>query len=102
MYVSIVFQAQMKLRNDEGKIGSVIHKIRVLSFSDETLGDVGMKLSDNNKYNNMPKSHNESWLKIEKDNLLDDSLKSEQHYDIVQITKLQKVLITIIFLLLYS
>lgn len=89
----------MKLGNDKGKIESIINEVCASSFSDETLGDVEMKPSDNIKHDNMPKLLNDSWVKIDTDELLDSSVKREQINDSFQTTKSQKVLLIIIFLL---
>lgn len=102
MCIFIIFQAKMKLGNDKEKIESIIHEVCALSFSDETLGDVGMKLSDKITHDKKPKLLNDSWVKIETDELLDISMKSEQPNDIFQTTESKKVLLMIIFFLFNS
>lgn len=92
----------MKLRNDKGKIESIIHEVCALSFSDETLGDIEMKLSDNIKHDNIPQCLYDSWVTVVTDELRDSSMKNEQLNDIFQSTRSQKVLLIIFFLLFYN
>lgn len=92
----------MKLGNDNGKMESIIHEVCALSFCDETLGDVEMKLSDNIKHDNTPKLLNDSWVTVGSDEFLDSSMKSEPLNDIFQPTRSQKVLLIVIFSFIFS